>query len=166
MIAENLFSAKNYSIEEFKNYLTSHFLIRKLELFKEIRLYEKKSGKIKLTESEKNDKSKDKLLINIQEYTNAIGMDIKAYLIELIYNFIKYKKDLITEIRIVIKKFKFALLSIYDDLLKTIVNTAKEDLLFLLTNIPELLPFTHSASDVNHEEASLLTGLWGDFKEE
>lgn len=79
-----------------KNYLTSHFLIRKLELFKEIRLFEKKCGKIKMTESEKTDKSKDRLLINIQEYTNTIGMDTKAYLIELIYNFIKYKKDLIT----------------------------------------------------------------------
>ena len=91
-------------------------------------------------------------------------MDIKAYLIELIYNFIKYKKDLITEIRIVIKKFKFALLFIYDELLKAIVSTAKEDLLFLLTNIPELLPFTHPPNDASHEEASLLTGLWGDFK--
>jgi hypothetical protein len=43
-----------------------------------------------MTESE--NKAKDKFLINIQEYTNVTKMDIKAYLIELIYSYIKKKE--------------------------------------------------------------------------
>jgi uncharacterized protein YnzC (UPF0291/DUF896 family) len=45
-------------------------------------LFEKKAGKVKLTESEINDRAKsDKLYINIQEYTNTVKMDLKAYLL-------------------------------------------------------------------------------------
>ena len=65
MIAQNLFGVKSFTVEEFKNYMISHFLMRKLELLKEIKLYERKSGKVKVTDSE-GDKSKDKLWINIQ----------------------------------------------------------------------------------------------------
>jgi hypothetical protein len=68
-------------------------------------------------------------------------MDIKAYLMEMIYNFCKNDKDLITEIRIVIKKFRFALRHIYHSLLKDIVVLAKEKLYWLLIKIPELLPY-------------------------
>lgn len=70
-------------------------------------------------------------------------MDIKSYLLELIYTFTKHKKDLSTEIRIVLRKFKFAFAIIYEPLLKEIVNTVKEDLLYLLQNIPEILPYEH-----------------------
>lgn len=39
--------------------------MRKLELLKEIKLYERRSGKVKVTDSE-GDKAKEKLWINIQ----------------------------------------------------------------------------------------------------
>ena len=65
-------------------------------------------------------------MINIQEYTNLTQMDIKLHLLELIYNIIKFKKDYVTEIRILIRKFKFGLRHIYSSLLKDIVTTAKE----------------------------------------
>jgi len=52
-------------------------------------MYERKSGKAKVDES---DKSKDKLMITIQEYTNFAKMDIKGYLLELIYNYCKFRK--------------------------------------------------------------------------
>ena len=109
MIGQNVFSAKGFSMDELKNYLISHFLNRKLELFKEIRLFEKKAGKLKQAESEIN---KDKLYINIQEYTNTVKMDLKAHLLEMIYNLVK-GKDLSTEIRILIHKFRLAFLYIY-----------------------------------------------------
>lgn len=41
MLSDNLFSQTNYTEEGFKNFLISHMLVRKLELFKEIKLYEK-----------------------------------------------------------------------------------------------------------------------------
>ena len=63
-------------------------------------------------------------------------MDIKNYLLDLIYNYAKFKKDLTIEIRTVIRKFKFTFLFFYEGLLKEIVNIVKHDLLFLLQNIP------------------------------
>lgn len=63
-------------------------------------------------------------------------MDIKTHLLELIYNIIKFKKDYVTEIRIIIRKFKFALRHIYPILLKDIAATAKEELHTLLVSIP------------------------------
>jgi len=41
MLGEVLFSQTDFTEEALKNYLTSHLLVRKLELFKEIKLYEK-----------------------------------------------------------------------------------------------------------------------------
>lgn len=41
MLAEVLFSQQDFNEDTLKNYLTSHLLVRKLELFKEIKLYEK-----------------------------------------------------------------------------------------------------------------------------
>lgn len=80
-------------------------------------------------------------MINIQEYTNTIQMDIRAYFLELIYNYCKFKKDVVREIRITLRKFKFSFRHVYLNLLREIVETAKEELLFLLQNIPELLPY-------------------------
>lgn len=68
----------------------------------------------------------DKLMINIQEYSNTLQMDIKAHLIEMIYNFCKFKKDVLKEIRMVIRKFKFTFRHVYLTLLKEIVSTAKD----------------------------------------
>lgn len=68
----------------------------------------------------------DKLMINIQEYSNTLQMDIKAHLMEMIYNFCKFKKDVLKEIRMVIRKFKFTFRHVYLTLLKEIVSTAKD----------------------------------------
>lgn len=64
-------------------------------------------------------------MINIQEYTNTIQMDVRAYLLELIYNYCKFKKDCVKEIRITLKKFKFSFRYVYLNLLREIVDTAK-----------------------------------------
>lgn len=64
-------------------------------------------------------------MINIQEYTNTIQMDIKAYFLELIYNYCKFNKDFVKEIRITLRKFKFSFRYVYLNLLREIVDTAK-----------------------------------------
>ncbi len=66
------------------------------------------------------------LMINIQEYSNTIQMDVRAYLLELIYNYCKFKKDYVKEIRIILRKFKFSFRHVYLALLKEIVATAKD----------------------------------------
>ena len=65
-----------------------------------------------------------------------VQMDLKAKLLELIYNMCKFKKDNSKKIRVLLKHFKFAFRSIYVDLLKEIVDNAKENLLELLQAIP------------------------------
>ena len=92
----------------------------------------------------KGGSEKGGLNIDIQEYTNVVQMDVRAYLLELVYNMCKFKKDFVMEVRIIIRKFRFALRHIYLDLLHDIATTVKEDLLYLLQNIPELLPYEHT----------------------
>ena len=72
-------------------------------MFKELRLFDK---------ARKGSKSTG-LSIDIQEYSNLIEMDLKGYLIELIYNMCKFKKDFAMEIRIIIKKFRLPFRQIY-----------------------------------------------------
>lgn len=78
----------------------------------------------------------DKLMINIQEYTNTLQMDVKAHLLELVYNFCKFKKDVLKEIRMIIRKFKFSFRHVYLAILKEIVSIAKDELLYLLKCMP------------------------------
>ena len=52
---------------------------------------------------------KGKLMINIQEYTNTSQMDIRAHFLERIYNFCKFKKDYVVEIRMILRKFRVQL---------------------------------------------------------
>ena len=75
-------------------------------------------------------------MINIQEYTSTSQMDVKAYLLELIYAFSKHKKDKSREIRMVLRKFREPLRYGYIELLKDIIANAREELLYLLKNIP------------------------------
>lgn len=103
-------------------------------------------------------------MINIQEYTNTFQMDVRAYLLEMVYNFCKFKKDVLKEIRMVIRKFKFSFRHVYLTLLKEIVSTAKDELLYLLQNMPELLPYDPNKSE--HSDTSLLYGVYGELKEE
>ena len=99
-------------------------------------------------------------MINIQEYTTLLEMDVKNYLLELVAGLCRLKKDLATEIRIVVRKFKFAFRHIYSSLLEEIVAGAKEELLCLLRVIPELLPHTAPEADEN----ALLLGVWGQLR--
>lgn len=91
-------------------------------------------------------------------------MDIRGYLLELVYSLVKHRKDMATEIRLVLRKFRFPLRFVYEALLRDIVLTAKDDLLFLLKTIPELLPLAPpSLSDP--EETALRSGVWGPASE-
>ena len=52
-------------------------------------------------------------------------MDIRAYLLESIYNYCKFKKDLVREIRMIIRQFKVQLRYGYLELLKDIIDNAR-----------------------------------------
>lgn len=54
-------------------------------------MFEREAGKLKISDRGMG----DKLMINIQEYTTLLQMDIKNYLLELISGLCK-KKDLAT----------------------------------------------------------------------
>lgn len=46
MLGQSLFGPR-HTLDDLKNYLISHFLLRKLELFRDLRLYARKMGKMK-----------------------------------------------------------------------------------------------------------------------
>ena len=103
-------------------------------------------------------------MMNIQEYTSTSQMDVRAYLLEMIYNYCKFKKDSAKEIRIILRKFKVQLRYGYMDLLKDIVASTKEELMFLLKTIPEILPYI--AIGEGDEDVTPLLGVWDDLLEE
>lgn len=57
-----------------------------------MKLFERKKAKTDKTEKTDAEKSKDKLMITVQEYTNFVNLDVKHYLLEMIYNYCKTKK--------------------------------------------------------------------------
>lgn len=69
---------------------------------------------------------KGKLMINIQEYTNLSQMDIKAELLQKIYHYCKFKKDYVKEIRMILRKFRVQLRFQYFQLMKNIVDNARD----------------------------------------
>lgn len=66
-------------------------------------------------------------------------------------------------IRIIVRHFKFTYRLIYRELLEEIIKTAKDEVINLLNEIPELLPYVHS--DLNQEElkSGLYDGIWGEI---
>ena len=64
-----------------KNYLTSHFLLRKLIYFRDISLLNKPS------DDEGADGKEKKMMINIQQYTSCLTMELKSQLLDYVYKF-------------------------------------------------------------------------------
>ena len=77
MLQRNIFKPE-HTREDIKNYLISHTLIRKLELYKSFALEDKAQGRA-VTEDPTG-----KLLINIQNYNYYKTIDIKNLFKELI----------------------------------------------------------------------------------
>lgn len=69
-------------------------------------------------------------------------------------------------IRTITKHFKFTYRIIYKDLLEEIIKTSKDEMINLLNEIPEILPYIHR--DLNDEElkSGLYDGIWGEIKPE
>lgn len=86
MLQQNVFSTSNTK-EDIKNYLISHTLIRKLQLYKSFTLEDKSQGKTIMEDPT------GKLLINIQNYNYYKTVDIKTLLIELINRYCNDDKD-------------------------------------------------------------------------
>ncbi len=95
-----------------KEFLTSHFLLRKLEAYRDITLAEKKTTKVKDEEEES-----DTLKINIQNYNKYSKADIKTLFLQLIHEYCIEGKDVLIHIRIFLKLFRFIFRIIYKQLL-------------------------------------------------
>jgi hypothetical protein len=91
MLAQSLFGPR-HTQDDLKNYLVSHFLLRKLELLRDLRLHARRSGKGRAEEGER----KDKLFIDIQDYSSVVQMDVRGYLLELVDSLVKHRKDVAT----------------------------------------------------------------------
>ena len=104
--------------------------------------------------------------MNIQQYYYYKDMDIKSFLVEQINDMLFNFKNNARIIRMIIKHFKFSYRIIYSDLLKEIVIAAKDELVNLLNEIPELLPYVHR--DLNEHELrdKIYGGIWGEISEE
>jgi hypothetical protein len=137
MLHENVFGL-SATKEDIKNYLISHLLIRKLELYRLVSTIDKKEGKA-VTEDEDG-----KLLINIQNYNYYKSVDIKSMFYELISRYCNEEKDEIMKIRMVLRHFKFSLRINYQEILEEIITKTKKKFLKILEAIPELLPYEHS----------------------
>lgn len=153
MLATNVFGP-SCTKEHIKNYLISHTLIRKLQLYKYLIIDEKNQGKT-ITEDPNG-----KLLINIQNYNYFKTIDIKTLLYEMIGRYCNEDKDEIMKIRIIIKLFKFALRKEYQEILTQIIANTKKKFLKLLEAVPELLPY-EPPSDSTIDDITLTTGVWG-----
>ena len=65
----------------------------------------------------------------------------------------------------IIRQFRVQLRYGYLELLKDIIDNAREELLFLLKTIPEILPFEPSPS-YDGEDIKPKSGVWPSLKEE
>jgi len=53
-------------------------------------------------------------------------MDVRSYLLEMIFNYCKFKKEKVREVRMILRKFRVPLRYGYIELLKDIITNAKE----------------------------------------
>jgi hypothetical protein len=62
------------------------------------------------------------------------------------------------QIRIFLKSFRFIFRIIYKQLIEDIISTSKGNLIKLLENFPEILPYKHILKD--DDDYSLYEGVW------
>lgn len=131
MLEERVFGT-SCTEEAAMEYLTSHFLRRKLDMFKDIQLMERYER-----ESETGVEEKEGFKMSIREYQNYKSMEIKEEVLSLVQQFCyEEKKSASRNIRFLLRNFKFVFRIEYYDLLEKIIKTAKGELLTLLMEIP------------------------------
>jgi hypothetical protein len=104
--------------------------------------------------------------MDVQHYYFFKNADVRSFLVDQIADMLFNLKNNAKVIRIVIRHFKFTYRLIYRDLLEEVLKTAREEVINLLNEIPELLPYIHS--DLNGEElkSGLYDGIWGEIAPE
>lgn len=134
MIRENLFSSR-CNEEVVEEYLTSHFLLRKLELYRDVAI----ATRAKLKKDGDSEEENTELKIDIQNYKLYSKADIKNFFLQLIHEYCcedNKKDDLLLHIRLFLKSFRFIFRIIYKQLLEDIISTTKSSLIKLLENLP------------------------------
>jgi hypothetical protein len=98
-------------------------------------------------------------VINIQQFSEYKNFDIKGFFVENITSFCIDKKDVINQLRMIMRMFKFTFRVFYRQVLTEIIKVAKSNLLPLLQAMPELLPHINSYIEEG-DEVSMYDGIW------
>lgn len=132
--------------------------MRKLKLYREINVVERMSSIVHSEDSRGESRS---VKMDVQHYYFFKNAEVRSFLVDQIADMLFNLKNNAKVIRIVIRHFKFTYRLIYRELLEDVLKTAKDEVINLLNEIPELLPYLHS--DLNQEEmkSGLYDGIWG-----
>lgn len=134
--------------ENVKDFVTSHFFLKKLRLYKDIMVLNRYSVVEPSTYSDGSDSKQ--LKMDIQTYNDYKNADIKTYLIDQINDMLFNLKNNAKMIRLIIKSFKFVYRLVYKHILNEIIINSKDCLIDLLNELPEILPYFHH--DLTEEE--------------
>ena len=116
--------------EHLRDFVSSHFLLKKLKVYKQIAAMDRLSV---IEQSDLQDGSNLKQLkIDVHNYFYYKNADIKAFLLDLINDMLFNLKNNAKIIRLVLKNFKFLYRLTYKDILADIISIAKDNLMDLL----------------------------------
>lgn len=115
--------------EALQDFAASHFLMRKLKLYREINVVERMSSIVYSEDSRGESRS---VKMNVQQYYFFKNAEVKSFLVDQIADMLFNLKNNAKVIRIVIRHFKFTYRLIYRPLLEDIIKNAKEEVINLL----------------------------------
>lgn len=81
--------------------------------------------------------------------------------LQLVHEYCVEDKDVLMHLRIFLKSFRFIFRIIYKQLLEDIISASKSNLIKLLENFPEILPYKHILKD--DDDFALYEGVWEDI---
>jgi hypothetical protein len=116
--------------EHIKDFVTSHFLLKKLKVYKDIAALDRMSL-IEQSMIEESSNNFKQLKIDVHNYFHYKNIDIKGLLTELISEMVFSLKNNAKIIRLTIKNFKFIYRLIYKEILEDIIHNVKESLIDL-----------------------------------
>lgn len=120
MLGADLFSNSNSNFNEktIKNYLISHFLLRKLSHFKDVNIGNPANMKSVVTTNSKGEEEHVKMfMIDIQQYVHTVALELKSHFMEYVTKIAIEDRPEEENFRIFVRNFKFPLRVIYFQLL-------------------------------------------------
>lgn len=165
MLRADLFSNSNCNEKAIKNYLISHFLLRKLIYFKHINLDNPHCIKTAAVANERGEEETARIfVIDIQQYVQTVTFELKSHFVEYVGRLCFEDKPVEQHLRIFLREFRFPLRVMYAQLLETLILHAKNRLLTFLKAVPEILPYDNL--ELSLQDMSLYMGLWSSIEPE